>query len=82
MGTTRVVSCDSLYRLLSNNELLAAFAKAGFISPGTLEAKKELLLVFIDAMRNVSIYCQFTCLNRRYLIKNATRDMFGIALIP
>ena len=34
---------DSLFRLLSNNELLAAFAKAGFIPPGTPEAKKELL---------------------------------------
>ena len=44
---------DSLFRLLSNNELLAAFAKAGFIPPGTPEAKKELLSVFIDAMQRL-----------------------------
>lgn len=55
MGTTRVVSCDSLYRLLSNNELLAAFANAGFTPPGTVEVRKELLSVFIDAMQCLSI---------------------------
>lgn len=55
MGTTRVVSCDSLYRLLSNNELLAAFANAGFTPPGTPEAKKEPLLVLIDAMQRLNI---------------------------
>lgn len=46
---------DSLFRLLSNNELLAAFAKAGFIPPGTPEAKKELLSVFIDAMQRLDV---------------------------
>ena len=46
---------DSLYRLLSNNELLAAFANAGFTPPGTVEAKKELLSVFIDAMQRLDV---------------------------
>ena len=45
---------DSLYRLLSNNELLAAFANAGFTPPGTVEARKELLSVFIDAMQRLA----------------------------
>lgn len=49
---------DSLFRLLSNNELLAAFAKAGFIPPGTPEAKKELLSVFIDAMQRLDVLQQ------------------------
>ena len=46
---------DSLYRLLSNNELLAAFANAGFTPPGTVEARKELLSVFIDAMQRLDV---------------------------
>ena len=46
---------DSLYRLLSNNELLAAFANAGFTPPGMVEARKELLSVFIDAMQRLDV---------------------------
>lgn len=52
MGTTRVVSCGSLYRLLSNNELLAAFANAGFTPPGTVESRNAAFAFSIQQANN------------------------------